>query len=77
MVVELETDAGATVRIYRFRDFLGAGSAALISTRFDHVLTDGEREGWTAYGDGYNPPREYPPGAMSDEEHFDHTGERA
>ena len=77
MVIELETDAGATVRIYRFRDFPGAGRAALISTRFDHVLTDEERKGWMSYGDGDNPPREYPPAAMSDEDHFDRTGERA
>ena len=77
MVTELTTDSGATVRLYRFRDFLGAGTAALILTRYDHLLTDEEKEAWTAYGEGDNPPREYPPAAMSTEDHFDHTGEPA
>lgn len=77
MATDLTTGSGADVRIYRFRDFLGAGTAAIITTRFDHLLTDEEREGWTAYGDGDNPPREYPPAAMSWEDHFDHTGESA
>lgn len=77
MSVTLTTDSGADVTIYRFRDFLGAGSAALILTRFDHLLTEEEREGWTAYGDGDNPPREYPPAAMSLEDHFTHEGEPA
>jgi len=76
MSVELETDAGATVRIYRFRDFLGAGSAALITTRFDHLLTDEEKEGWRPNG-AADEPYEYAPAAMSWEDHFDHTGERA
>lgn len=76
MSVELETDAGATVRIYRFRDFLGAGTAALVTTRFDHLLTDEEKQGWRPNGEG-DEPYEYPPAAMSDEAYFDHRGNPA
>ncbi|UTF56042.1 hypothetical protein [Natronosalvus rutilus] len=77
MATHLTTDSGADVTIYRFRDFLGAGTAALITTRFDHLLTEAERTGWTGYGDGDNDAIEYPPAVMSWEDHFDHTGERA
>lgn len=77
MATDLTTDSGADVRIYRFQDFMKAGAAALITTRFDHLLTDEERKGWTEYGDGNNPPREYPLACMSWEDHFDHTGQPA
>jgi len=76
MVTELETETGATVRIYRFQDFLGAGSGALILTRYDHLLTDEEKEGWRPNGEP-SEPHEYPPAAMSDEQHFDHRGNPA
>lgn len=76
MTIELETDTGATVRIYRFRDFLGAGSAANIITRFDHLLEEDEREGWRPNG-ATDEPYEYPPVAMSTEDWFDHEGNPA
>lgn len=76
MVTELETATGATVRIYRFQDFLGAGSAAIISTRYDHLIPEEERTGWRPNG-ASDEPYEYPPAAMSDEQHFTHTGEPA
>ena len=76
MTIELDTDAGATVRIYRFRDFLGAGSAATIVTRLDHLLSDDEREGWRPNG-AADEPYEYPPAVMSTEDWFDHEGNAA
>lgn len=74
MSVTLERDDSADVTIYRFRDFLGAGSAALVITRLDHLLTEEERTGWRPNG-ASDEPYEYPPAAMSDERYFDHHGE--
>jgi hypothetical protein len=76
MSEQITTESGADVRIYRFRDFLGAGSAAKILTEFSHVLTDEDRTGFTGYGDDMD-EHEYPPAAMAIEMDFTHTGDLA
>lgn len=75
MVVDLETDSGAKVSIYRFTDFPADATTALVITHFDHLLTDEERTGWTGYGEGGNDPIEYPPAMMAVNDWFGPDGE--
>lgn len=71
MALEITTDGGSTTELYLFRDFPpGAGHTVNITTRFDHLLTEDERTGWTDHGDGDSEPREYPPAMMSVEYWF-------